>query len=169
MEDPEGRNFSGDILNDIARKRSALLTALLIIWRYGRRGEGIKRGLVLGSYEDWGRWVRDALLTLGCRDPVERLSETKTRDPERQKIGELFTIWWGEYKSAPQTAHKLHFEINEIIDPQKRGRQFVASQLEKLTGTRAAGFVLTRQTPVGKWSAATYALTETEDQAIPPS
>jgi hypothetical protein len=31
-------------------------------------------------------------------------------------------------------------------------------QLERLAGTRAGGFVLTRQEPVGKWGAATYAL-----------
>jgi hypothetical protein len=36
------------------------------------------------------------------------------------------------------------------------------SQLEKLAGTRLAGFVFTRQAPAGKWGAATYALKKTE-------
>ena len=42
------------------------------------------------------------------------------------------------------------------------GRQFLSSQLEQLTGTRVAGFVLTRQTSVGKWGVATYALATTD-------
>jgi hypothetical protein len=52
----------------------------------------------------------------------------------------------------------LHEEVQRLLDPQGRGRQFIASVLTRLTGTRAAGFVLTRQEPVGKWGHATYAL-----------
>jgi hypothetical protein len=48
-----------------------------------------------------------------------------------------------------------------MVDPQGRGRQFLAAAVGKLAGTRAAGFVLTRQQAAGKWSAATYALQET--------
>ena len=51
-----------------------------------------------------------------------------------------------------------------MVDPQGRGRQYLSSQLEKLAGTRMAGFVLTRQAPAGKWGAATYALVKTGEQ-----
>lgn len=54
--------------------------------------------------------------------------------------------------------NKLHDDVKQAIDPQGRGRQYVASQLEKHTGTRVGGFVLERQAPVGKWGAATYVL-----------
>jgi hypothetical protein len=37
------------------------------------------------------------------------------------------------------------------IDAQGRGRQYIAPRLGNLTGTRAAGFVLTRQDAVGVW------------------
>jgi hypothetical protein len=158
MEDPERRSFPGDILADVTRNRATILSALLTIWRYGRRTEGIKRGVVLGSYEQWCVWVRDPLLSLGCRDPVERLSETKARDPMRQMTSDLFATWWQHHKLSSQTAHRLDLEVQKIIDPHGRGRQHVAAQLEKLAGTRIAGFVLSRQAPVGKWGAATYAL-----------
>jgi 5S rRNA maturation endonuclease (ribonuclease M5) len=158
MEDPERRSFPGDILADVARNRATILAALLTIWRYGRRTEGIKRGVMLGSYEEWCAWVRDPLLSLGCRDPVERLSETKARDPMRQMTSDLFATWWQHHGSSSQTAHRLDLEVQKIIDPHGRGRQHVAAQLEKLAGTRIAGFVLSRQAPVGKWGAATYAL-----------
>jgi hypothetical protein len=59
-----------------------------------------------------------------------------------------------------------------LIDSQGRGRQFVASRLTQMEGTRAGrltqmegtragGFVLTRQPAAGKWGAATYALAQT--------
>jgi hypothetical protein len=140
---------------------------LLTIWRYGRRAEGIKRGAVLGSYEEWCAWVRDPLLSLGCRDPVERLSETKARDPMRQMTSDLFAAWWQHHGSSPQSAHRLDLEVQKIVDPHGRGRQYVAAQLEKLAGTRIAGFVLSRRAPVGKWGAATYVLSRigTEEAA----
>jgi hypothetical protein len=47
-----------------------------------------------------------------------------------------------------------------IADPQGRGRQYLATFLSGLAGTHAAGFVLTRQESAGKWTAATYVLTQ---------
>jgi hypothetical protein len=168
MEDPERRSFPGDILADVARNRATILSALLTTWRYGRRSNGIKHGVMLGSYEEWCAWVRDPLLSLGCRDPVERLSETKARDPMRQMTSDLFDTWWLHHESSPQTAHRLDLEVQKIIDPHGRSRQHVAAQLEKLAGTRIAGFVLSRQAPVGKWGAATYTLSRiVTEEAIP--
>lgn len=54
--------------------------------------------------------------------------------------------------------HDLHHDIRELIDPQNRGRQFIASFLGSHTGTRLGGFVLTKQDPAGKWGTVTYAL-----------
>jgi hypothetical protein len=81
MEDPERRKFSGDILDDVSRRRPELLAALLTIWRHGRLADGLKQGVALGSYEQWCAWVRDPLLTLGCRDPVERIGESQAARP----------------------------------------------------------------------------------------
>jgi hypothetical protein len=41
------------------------------------------------------QWVRDPLLTLGCQDPAERVSEAKERDGQRQFVASLFAVWWG--------------------------------------------------------------------------
>jgi hypothetical protein len=161
MEDPERRSFTGDILAEMARRRPALLVAQLTIWRYGRLAGDPKRGVSLGSYEQWCAWVRDPLLALGCRDPVKRLSEVKQRDPFRQMIGALFAAWWKHHGSSPQTAHQLDIEVQRIVDPQGRGRQYVASQLEQLDQTRLGGFILTRQRGLSFYAVATYALQET--------
>ena len=60
-------------------------------------------------------------------------------------------------------AKDLHEAVQKIIDPQGRGRQFLSNKLTSLAGTRAAGFVLTRQAASGKWGTATYALVQPGD------
>jgi hypothetical protein len=160
-EDPEARPFTTDIRAEVTELRAELLAALLTIWRWGRLAPDIKSGLPLGSFEQWCRWVRDPLVALGCQDPAERVSEAKERDGRRQAIAELFTIWWGRHQDKPVAVRELHDDVKQAADPQGRGRQHLASQLEKLAGTRMAGFVLTRQAPAGKWGAATYALKST--------
>ncbi len=143
------------------QRRPELLAALLTIWRYGRFASDIKQGKPLGSYEQWCSWVRDPLLALGCSDPVERVSEAKRRDPSRQAIVALFDIWWARHRNLPVTAHNLHDDVKHAADPQGHGRQHLAAYLERLAGTRLAGYVLSRQAPAGKWGAATYALQKT--------
>jgi hypothetical protein len=164
IEDPERRPFDGDIVAEIAARRSELLAALLTVWRWGRQNKRLKRGIALGSYEQWCSWVRDPLLDLGCQDPVKRVLETKRRDPYRQMIGTLFVTWWSCHGDNPVTAYGLVDNVQKIIDPQGRGRQFIVSALLKLVGTRLAGFVLTRQEAPGQWGADTYALKKTGEK-----
>jgi hypothetical protein len=160
-ENPETRPFTGNIHADVAMRRPELLAALLTIWRYGRVAINIKRGLPLGSFEQWSKWVRDPLLDLGCQDPAEHISEAKLRDGLRQETADLFEVWWKEHRDQPIAASKLHDDVKKMADPQKRGRQYLASRLETLSGTRLAGWMLTRQAPIGKWGTATYALKKT--------
>jgi hypothetical protein len=162
-EDPEGRAFAVDIRAEVRAKRPDLLAAVLIIWRWGRLAN-LERGRPLGSFEQWCRWVRDALLTLGCQDPVERISEAKERDSRRQTVTQLFALWWDCHRDRPVAVRDLDEKVKQVTDPQGRGRQYVASHLEKLAGTRMAGFVLTRQAPAGKWGTATFALRTTGEE-----
>ena len=158
-EDPESRPFAGGFLKEIERQRAELLAATLTIWRWARQNAAaLTRGKPLGSYEIWSEWCRDPLLTLGCRDPVERIEALKANDPRRQRIGELFRTWWEHHAGEPMKANDLAEPVKAIADPQGRGRQYLATFLSGLAGTHAAGFVLTRQESAGKWNAATYVL-----------
>ena len=65
----------------------------------------------------------------------------------------------------PIKADQLAEPVKAIADSQGRGRQYLATFLLGLAGTHAAGFVLTRQEPAGKWAAATYALAKPETRA----
>jgi hypothetical protein len=76
----------------------------------------------------------------------------------RQVITELYLMWWAKYRDRPMAVAELDAEIQSIIDPQNRGRQFQASYLARRVNTRMAGMILTRQAPAGKWGVATYAL-----------
>ena len=99
-------------------------------------------------------------MALGCRDPVERIESLKTKDPRRQRIADLFYTWWEQHGATPVKTNQLAESVKVIADPQGRGRQYLATFLSGLAGTHAAGFVLSRQEPAGKWTAATYALTK---------
>ena len=142
-EDPEQRPFGPGFLEGIEARRAELLGAALTIWRWGRHSPQ-KAGITLGSFEEWGAWVRDPLLALGCKDPVARLSEIKARDPERQRVIELFNAWWENHGSDPVKVSELAPEVQEIADPSKHGRQYLARAIGNLAGTRQGGFVLER-------------------------
>ena len=162
-EDPEARAFPNDIKADVKNRRLELLAALLTIWRWGRQSSDLTPGKPLGSFEQWGSWVRDPLLALGCQDPAERISEAKERDGRRELIAELFAAWWAHHGDHPTPISKLHDDVKAIADPQGRGRQYLSTYFGRLAGTRVAGFVLTRQASGGKWGAATYTLIPTDD------
>jgi hypothetical protein len=162
-ENPEIRPFKTDFRSEIKARRIDLLAALLTIWRWGRITPEIKASLPLGSFEQWCKWVRDPLVALGCHEPAERVGEAKQRDIHRQAIGELFVVWWKSHRDRPVRVHDLHEQVKQVADPQGRGRQFLAAYIERLTGTRVVGFVLTRQAPSGKWGTATYALKKTDE------
>jgi hypothetical protein len=160
-EDPENRDFPPRFLDVIERQRSELLAAVLTIWRWGRQNSAeLTRGKPLGSFEVWGAWCRDPLVTLGCRDPVERIHLLKVKDPGRQRIYELFRTWREHHGGLPVTANELAEAVKDVADPQHRGRQYLATSLSRLVGTHADGFVLTSQPPAGKWTPTTYALVE---------
>jgi hypothetical protein len=70
----------------------------------------------------------------------------------------LFEAWNAHHGGNPMKACDLAEPVRALIDPQGRGRQYIASRLTRLTGTCAGGFRVTRQEPARKWGAATYAL-----------
>jgi hypothetical protein len=150
-ENPESRPFAAGFLTTIENRRTALLTAALTIWRWGRRrsaddagnADAVK-GQTLGSFEQWGEWVRDPLLALGCPDPVERIRQIKERDPERQRIIEVFATWWAKHGNSPVRAADLDPAVLQALDPKDTSRQYQARVVSNLVGTRLAGYVLDR-------------------------
>jgi hypothetical protein len=167
MEDPEARDFRGDLLRDTLAAREALLADALTIWRWGRQmGDALPAGRALGSFSDWSRWCRDPLLVLGCRDPVQRVADAKARDPRRQRVAELFTAWWEAHSDRPVTVADLAESVRAVADPAGRGRQYLAAAVRALDGTRAAGFVMERHAPDGRWTPDRYSLRKVGDESM---
>jgi hypothetical protein len=162
-EDPEAREFPDDIRIDVTSRRRELLAAALTIWRWGRLTNLAIKGATLGSFEQWGCWVRDPLLALGCVDPAERVREAKQRDRRRDEAAEILSTWWDAHQDRAVAANDLDSMVKKLLDPHDRGRQYIVARLEALTGTRIAGFIFTAQKGNGKWSRTTYAVNTTDD------
>jgi hypothetical protein len=152
-ESPELRPFAQDFLSTINARRGKLLAAVLTIWRWGQRNS-IQRGLPLGSFDQWTSWCRDPLLALGCADPVLRIADVKRDDPHRVHLVDFFTTWHGLYGDRPLKVTELDDRLRRLAG--SRSRQALASFVANLVGTRAAGYVMIRNKPVGAWGTSTY-------------
>jgi len=164
VEDAEARRFRHDPASDVFERRSELLAALLIIWRWGRQNK-LQQGQPLGSFETWCSWVRDPLMALGCPDPVERVQEVKRRDSERQDTLEVFNRWYECHESAWVKQANLDASVTELLDPRGRGKNALSRKLQSLSGTRLAGFHLERHKPDARWSPLEYRLLRSDFSA----
>jgi hypothetical protein len=152
IEDPEQRPFKPHFLDTVHKERAILLGHALTIWRWGRQNtDRLRPGKPLGSFETWAQWCRDPLISLGCRDPVDRITAIKAADPKRKQIVAVFEAWWAVHEDRLLPAKELGEAVFLTIDD-KAGfhngqfhysRQFVASWLQDHIGTRVGGFVLT--------------------------
>jgi hypothetical protein len=157
-ENPEARAFSVNILAEVTKRRNELLAAGLTIWRWGRLNQNLETGTPLGSFEQWCRWVRDPLLALGCQDPVTRVSEAKQRDSQRQRVSEIFLMWWDKHGDRPIQVKDLNEDLKNLINPQQKSRQYLNAQIQMLVGTRIAGFMLVKNKGNAKWTPDSYTL-----------
>jgi hypothetical protein len=93
---------------------------------------------------------------------LPRAVAMKASIARRQTLADAFAIWWQKHQDRPVAIRELHEDVRQVLDPQGRGRQYLAACVERLAGTRMVGFVFTRQSPAGKWGATTYALKKTD-------
>jgi hypothetical protein len=153
-------------LAHVTARHGELLSAVLTIWRFGRQRERagcLAAGEPLGSYDRWCRWCRDPLLALGCQDPVGRIHELREADPQRENVAELFATWSSLHKEAYVTQKALADEVRAIADPRNQGPQYLRTFLNRLDGTRSAGFVFERyKDPKHPTMPSTYRLKRTE-------
>jgi len=160
-EDPEGRPFTGDLLAEVHADRANLLAAVLTIWRWAQvRSRQLIQGAPFPGYRQWSAWVRDALVSLGCRDPVARIGALKATDLRREDAAHLFETWYEHHGSQAVRAGDLAPAVRLLIDPHGRGRQFIVSALAGFEGTHVGGYKFSRSKTDAKWSIATYAVTK---------
>jgi hypothetical protein len=106
-ERPYERSFDRDFLAYCDEHRGALIVAALTILRAyvvaGKPDVGVSP---MGSFEGWSRWVRNALIWLGCADPVVALNANAEEDPELTQLGAMLNAWKSAYGGVAVTAGK---------------------------------------------------------------
>ncbi|SLN77933.1 PriCT-2 domain-containing protein [Roseisalinus antarcticus] len=93
VERPELRAFDRDPLAMVTAQRGdyvaagiAILRAYHIAGRPGMRPP-------LGSFTDWSRWIRDALIWLGEADPCNTMEELRGADPKLEALTSVLAGW----------------------------------------------------------------------------
>jgi hypothetical protein len=93
VERPEEREFTFDPVERAKDGRAQYVVAALTILRAFLAAGQPRRTRPLGSFEDWAELVRDALLWLGCADPVATMEEVRTNDPRKNELQTVMEQW----------------------------------------------------------------------------
>ena len=80
-------------------------SAVLTIWRWGRQKARSLHAVSRWGASRPGQHGAAIAVSLGCRDPVDRIEAIKAKDPRRQRIRELFCTWWEHHGAAPTKAN----------------------------------------------------------------
>lgn len=93
-ERPELRRFASDPLQQIKAHRPRYLVAALTVLRAYHVAGRPQQADPLGSFSEWSRWVRDALIWLGQSDPVTTLETVRAQDPQLDALTAVLSQWW---------------------------------------------------------------------------
>lgn len=93
VERPELRAFDRDPLAMVTAQRGDYVAAGIAILRaYHIAGRPEMRP-PLGSFTDWSRWIRDALIWLGEADPCDTMEEMRGADPKLEALTSVLAGW----------------------------------------------------------------------------
>lgn len=114
MERPETRRFEGNVLDDIAARRTELIAAALTVTlAYHAAGCPAVQADPLGGFEHWERLVRYPLIWVGLPDPLAPTAEVRAEDPDRTAMVALYAAMHDFYGDRTVTAADI------ILDAQK--------------------------------------------------
>jgi hypothetical protein len=93
VERPELRQFEYDPVKRARERRPEYVAAALTIMR-AWHVSGAPGYDKLGSFEEWGSMVRDALVWLGEEDPTVTIEEARKTDPFLDTVDGVIQGWW---------------------------------------------------------------------------
>ena len=93
VERPELRTFTFEPVAQAKAERVRYVTAALTILLAFKAAGSPRQSSPLGSFEEWSLLVRDALIWLGCADPVETMERARVSDPKLDELSAVLTQW----------------------------------------------------------------------------
>lgn len=119
VERPELRKFEFDPVEEVLSDRRRYVSAcLVIVLAHANAGFPGMEGIVpLASFQDWSKYVRCALIWLGCADPCASMEDAREDDPELSDLRELLAGWKSEIGTvSAHTTGEICGMINDRID-----------------------------------------------------
>ena len=107
VERPELRAFDRDPAAMVTAHRGDYVTAALTILRAYHVAGRPEQRTPLGSFADWSRWVRDALIWLGEADPCETMESVRGADPKLEALTMVLTQWHAVLGDERLTVHQI--------------------------------------------------------------
>ncbi len=107
VERPELRAFDRDPAAMVTAHRGDYVAAALTILRAYHVAGRPQQTTPLGSFVDWSRWVRDALVWLGEADPCETMESLRGMDPRLEALTAVLTQWQAVVGTDRVTVHQL--------------------------------------------------------------
>lgn len=107
MERPELREFSFEPVERAKGDRPRYVAAALTILLAYTAAGAPRQSSPLGSFEEWSRLVRDALIWLGCGDPCATMEQARATDPTKQELREVMTYWAAALGTDRTTVRRL--------------------------------------------------------------
>lgn len=134
-DSPEQREIQQDLIAEVTARRGELIRACLTIMAAYIQAGSPDVGLTpLGSFEEWSRMVRSALVWAGCADPCEVMDRARADDPERQAVRAVLIAWRETYGDESKTAKAVvgdlvgREDLHDALELVARGRFGIDSQ-----------------------------------------
>ena len=151
VERPELRAFDRDPLAMITAQRGDYVAAGLTILRAFHIAGRPQQRAPLGSFTDWSRWIRDALIWLGEADLCDTMEELRGADPKLEALTSVLEGWREVIGLQPATVRDVIERATEQR-PQLYGRaEFVHPEFrEALLRVAGEGGAINGRR-LGKW------------------
>lgn len=109
VEQPEDREFDGNVLAEAERRRGDLVSAALTIarWQFQRGDPAPPSVRRFAGFEVWCARVRDGLVALGHADPVAALDTTRATDIDAGYRRALVGAWAARLGDRPVTCAEV--------------------------------------------------------------
>jgi hypothetical protein len=155
VERPELRTFDRDPVAVVKAARGDYVAAALTVLRAFHVAGRPPQASPLGSFTEWSRWVRDALIWLGEADPCATMDEVRGADPKLEALTMVIEQWHAVLGSARVSVKQA---INAAVEQRSHGTfgrpEFIHPEFrEALLAVAGDGGAVSGRR-LGKWIAA---------------